>query len=240
MPRLALVATLLLSCGPEPIVDPPTSRSEQYIRDDTHTRWVFEVDAVGARALRPDTAAAVVDVLSGLVDKPDGIAFVADGRLEGQLLWDTESLQTVAEQSFDDAQPAGTITTHLMLLDGSSPDGSALAVAWEQTHIALFTDVLLGFCDTGGGGQGERVCDAAEIGTLTHEIGHVLGLVNLGAPMQQDHEDPEHPAHDVNPDCIMYWEYEREGMVGHAQSELPALGFDTDCQDDIEAIRVSR
>jgi hypothetical protein len=45
--------------------------------------------------------------------------------------------------------------------------------------------------------------------TLIHEIGHAVGLVNAGVPMVEDHEDEEHPGHDVSDECLMYWQNEQ-------------------------------
>ncbi|MAQ17938.1 MAG: hypothetical protein CMN30_24460 [Sandaracinus sp.] len=42
----------------------------------------------------------------------------------------------------------------------------------------------------------------------THEAGHVIGLVNTGIPMVEDHEDPDHPGHTTDEDGVMYWAYE--------------------------------
>lgn len=50
------------------------------------------------------------------------------------------------------------------------------------------------------------LASSLEQSTLVHEIGHVLGLVDLGLPMAAPHADPAHGGHCSNPDCVMYWE----------------------------------
>ncbi|HNO59701.1 MAG TPA: hypothetical protein PKH44_03630, partial [Plasticicumulans sp.] len=42
-----------------------------------------------------------------------------------------------------------------------------------------------------------------EAAVAVHEAGHTLGLVDLGTPMVNPHEDPA-GAHDVSPSCVMY------------------------------------
>lgn len=42
-----------------------------------------------------------------------------------------------------------------------------------------------------------------ETATLNHEFGHLFGLVNLGSPMVNDHEDPEARRHCNVPGCLM-------------------------------------
>ena len=44
-----------------------------------------------------------------------------------------------------------------------------------------------------------------EQSTLVHEMGHALGLVNTGLPMDVAHQDTAHGPHCNNPDCVMYW-----------------------------------
>ena len=127
-----------------------------------------------------------------------------------------------------------------MLLDGTYTTPNVLGVAWEHTHVVLFTDAIVSFCAFGPG-DADRVCPLVERGVLLHEIGHILGLVNTGLPMVTDHEDPDNSYHDVDSDCIMYWAYERDGIVQYVQnqwSNAPDLGFDESCQDDIAAIRL--
>ena len=46
-----------------------------------------------------------------------------------------------------------------------------------------------------------------ENSVLVHEVGHLLGLVNLyQSPV--DHEDPDHPGHSNNDESVMYWAIE--------------------------------
>jgi hypothetical protein len=43
-----------------------------------------------------------------------------------------------------------------------------------------------------------------ESNVLKHEMGHLLGLVNVGSPLQSDHKDHKNGKHCANPDCLMY------------------------------------
>jgi hypothetical protein len=103
-------------------------------------------------------------------------------------------------------------------------------------------------CETDAGdtlrrrGLVERVCNETELIIWTHEVGHVLGLVNFGLPMVEDHEDPDHEYHDHNEDCVMHWAFERRQAfekIGDRfiDDEDVSLGFDEACLADIEAVR---
>ncbi|RME52706.1 MAG: hypothetical protein D6795_06390, partial [Deltaproteobacteria bacterium] len=70
--------------------------------------------------------------------------------------------------------------------------------------------------------------------TLDHEFGHLIGLVNSGIGMVTPHEDPDHPAHDVNPHCIMYFANNGSNVISILETgEIPF--FDDNCLRDIAA-----
>lgn len=59
-----------------------------------------------------------------------------------------------------------------------------------------------------------------EQSTLTHEIGHALGLVNNGVPLTSQHHDEENGAHCTNKDCVMYWSNGGGNVVEFVQPYL--------------------
>jgi hypothetical protein len=90
-------------------------------------------------------------------------------------------------------------------------------------------------------GLTETLCERTEALLLQHEVGHVLGLVNFGLPLQSPHQDPRHGPHDIDPACIMYWSYDGLDLVTAAVAELvsgaPAVAFDDACLADLAAAR---
>lgn len=67
---------------------------------------------------------------------------------------------------------------------------------------------------------------------LTHEIGHLLGLVNTGTAMQEAHTDTAHEQHCKNPDCVMYWSMSVQPEFGPLmQRGIPCL--DSACMRDL-------
>lgn len=65
--------------------------------------------------------------------------------------------------------------------------------------VFVFKDVVT---SVGGDPVSQRY---VEQGTVVHEVGHAIGLVNLGLPMVTDHEDGSHVHHTTDTDCVMYW-----------------------------------
>ena len=233
--------------------DSPDSRDRvvEYLQADPYPRLVVEVDAVAGLGLVPEVVDPLVLALERLVDKPGGIEVVLDATLpasEPDKHWSFAELDALAERHFDLAVPADTVKIHVLVLDGSyhDDDGELLGLAWAHRHVALFQVGIVGACASGRGGKGlaSNACRSAELGVLAHELGHVLGLVDNGAPMIVDHEDPEHPHHTADPDCLMYWAYERRAVVSKIQDELDAgtpaeevLGFCPPSLADLAAAR---
>ncbi len=223
---LALLAGLL-GCG----AAKPDDRElvAGYLRPDPYPRLVVELDAVEGLALADDVVGPLLLALDGLVDKPGGIELVVDDSLPASAGrdWTFAELEQLAEQTFDLEVEPDTIKIHVLLLDGSyheSDGDELLGLAWGHRHAALFQLGIQAACSTGNGGKGlsSKSCRSAELGVLAHEIGHVIGLVNNGVPMVEDHEDPEHPNHTRDSDCLMYWAYERRAVVTKIQDAIDA------------------
>ncbi|WII72152.1 hypothetical protein QJS83_16945 [Bdellovibrio sp. 22V] len=81
-------------------------------------------------------------------------------------------------------------------------DGNANILGVHFTgypFVFVFKDVVT---SVGGDPVSQRY---VEQGTVVHEVGHAIGLVNLGLPMATDHEDQSHVHHTTDSDCVMYW-----------------------------------
>ncbi len=251
--RIESIAALLLAgCTADPgavLGDggaPPASRVERYIRSDTDTRLVIEVDAVPGAEPRASVESDLVSRLSALLDKPDGITVVHGDPLTSRgadHAWTVQELQALGDESFADDSPPGTITMHVMWVDGhdagDTDTGATLGLAWSNTHVAMYHDTIEANC--GGLVLREQVCATSQLLILLHEIGHTIGLVDNGLPMTTAHKDSAHGAHDTNDQCIMYWAFEGQGGIDVIRNRVTGGGsmidFDDACLADIAALR---
>ena len=126
------------------------------------------------------------------------------------------------------AQGSDTAVIHLLYLDGTYTDDGALGVAVRADTVAIFPDQL------------DRVASPfvsrsrIERAVATHELGHVLGLVDLY--LDEGRDDPEHAGHSMNPRSVMYWAVESD-LVGQVLGGPPPVAFDAADEADLRAIR---
>ena len=109
-------------------------------------------------------------------------------------------------------------------VDYTTPD--VAGISYWNTSIAIFEKSIQ--AKTGGITQASRV--KVESGTLMHEMGHLLGLVNTGTPMVKAHEDAAHGQHCSNTGCLMYYAIQTSGLM-NTNNTVPAL--DADCVNDL-------
>ena len=229
------------------------SRIAQYIRSTQFAKLVVEVDSVPGSEPRVTAETDVVALLNQLLDKPAGIEAVRDGVIASRgvdYAWTDSELFELAEQTFDLSVSIETVKMHTMFVDGhsarDSDDGVILGLAWNNTHLVMFKQTIESIC---AGPQTpeairEQLCRNAEFSIWVHETGHLLGLVNAGLPMVEDHHDAEHSAHDINEECVMYWAYEGGALIDSMRQKLMGgdvepLDFDDKCLADIAAVRDS-
>lgn len=112
---------------------------------------------------------------------------------------------------------------HVMYLDGAADPSLGdhlLGVAFGATSLALFPDAI----SSAVGGPGLRALEV-ERWTLVHEAGHLLGLVNLGAPQVIVHESAWSRGHCDQPGCVMRF-----------SADERATDFCPRCKDDLRVI----
>ncbi len=230
----------------------PESLVEDYLRSDDYGALVLEIDSVPGHAPRPGAVDALVATIESLVDKPDGVTATLDGELASlgaDHAYTHGDLAAMEEASRDLVVPPGTVKIHVLFVDGHADSDTSsskvLGRAYGNEWIVMFEATIEDGCASSSIGDlfREELCERAQEIVWTHEMGHVFGLVDNGAPMLVDHRDDAHGAHDDDEECLMYWAVDSEAaldllaarIVPGATDPLPT--FDQECLDDLAAIR---
>jgi hypothetical protein len=224
-------------------------RLQRYLLHDTDRSVRFELDAVTGLGPYASSTEYLSELVGRLLNKPDGVSFEADESLPPQgegFEWSFEALDAYARAHAEDDSD-GPVTIHVLFVDGryvaEGNAGTVLGLAWGQRFIALFQEQLRAGCSGGLlGGLQDDTCEVAERNVWAHEIGHVIGLVDNGVPIQSAHRDAEHGAHDVSDACVMYWAYEGPALFDTLLTRFnagqsPDIDFCENCWADLAAAR---
>ncbi|MBT8317721.1 MAG: membrane metalloprotease [Lutibacter sp.] len=122
-----------------------------------------------------------------------------------------------------------------LFLNGNSSSntdtGVVLGTAYRNTSFVMFEETIHSFSDS----PFEPSREVLESTVMLHEFCHLLGLVNIGTNMVEDHQDTEHGAHCTDQNCLMYYQVEngksiKDMIVGGAMPQL-----DLFCLEDLKA-----
>jgi len=242
MKKLLLPAALILflfSCKKEANTNPetlPNSYSDQalgksandMLSDVKYTTLNIQVQYMPGYELEATTITNLTSYLSGICNKPGGIN-ITQTQIAANGHTFTVDSAAITERINRTAYTSGNaIAVYILVTDGFDTSLSTLGFAYRNTSICLFGKDI--FTNSGGFAQVSRV--ALETSVLDHEFGHILGLVNLGSPMQVFHQDTVHSNHCNNPHCLMYYAIDTHSGL-HGMNTVPVL--DSNCLNDLRA-----
>jgi hypothetical protein len=165
-----------------------------------------------------------------LINKPGGIhisqrAIPASGKTV-MTLAEIRELEKNTRTVFSSGSSLGVF---ILYTDCAYSEANTLGVAHKNTSIAVFGKTV----HDNSGGVNQPSLAKLETLTMEHEYGHLLGLVNLGSPMQVDHKDPA-TNHCNNSTCLMYYETQ-VGQMGGILISGPVPTLDVNCRNDLKA-----
>lgn len=119
---------------------------------------------------------------------------------------------------------------NFLYVDAAYTETNVLGLAYRNTSVCIIGKTI--HDNSGGVGQVSRT--KLETNVLEHEVGHLLGLVDLGSAMQTNHKDATHGNHCTNTNCLMYYTSETTDALGFLLTgSTPVL--DADCHSDLHA-----
>jgi len=123
----------------------------------------------------------------------------------------------------------GNAVIRVLFLVGRYSDGaSALGVAVRGDTFAVFPDQIRRAASPLASPS------LVEAAVVTHEVGHLLGLVDLY--IDRNREDRDHPGHSSNSGSVMFWAIESD-VVTTVLGGPPPVDFDSADRADLAAIR---
>ena len=230
----------LFSCKKESNTNPetlPNSYSDQALGKSAndllsgakYTTLNIQVQYMPGYELETATITNLTNYLNGICNKPGGINITQTQIAANDNTFTVDSA-AITERINRTAYTSGsTIAVYILVTDGYDTSQATLGFAYRNTSICLFGKDI--FTNSGGLLQVSRV--ALETSVLEHEFGHILGLVNLGSPMQVFHQDTVHGNHCNNAHCLMYYAIDTHDALPGMSNTVPVL--DSNCLNDLRA-----
>lgn len=217
--------------GPEPApsagqVGPVGSLGPRYLRPAESERVLIQVLVQEGAAPQPRVPERIRSVLAQLSGKPVSVATAAIAG--GPRSWTGDELRALADGSSPPQTPEQAVLTLLYLRGGFADNERAVGVAVRGDVAAVFAERVT----EASGVFGDR--DAVEDAVSMHEVGHLLGLVDL--VVDTGRADPEHPGHSPNEGSVMYYAVEST-LLGSILAGGPPRDFDRDDLDELARIR---
>lgn len=123
-----------------------------------------------------------------------------------------------------------TLGIFVLVTEGDYYQKDILGVAYKNTSLALFDGIISANSD--GVGQPSRTTMLSTV--IKHELGHLLGLVDAGSEMQNDHLDEAHGKHCDNQQCLMHYKMQTKDILSVLTGDMiPVL--DANCEADLKA-----
>jgi hypothetical protein len=217
--------------------------------------WSTPAGYAGPTILNAGRITVELDHPAGLAPHPDAVARL-DARIEDltgqqvQVTVDEEAIASPAKATLTDVAAlerrhrdsahsgGGAAGLYILYLGGEyAEDAGVLGAAYLGYSVVVFRAVIgkagtprpNGEC---AGIIGPTPCEV-ERAVLVHEVGHLLGLVNINHDSKQDHWDEKQGHHCADQRCVMFWQIE----VGGPLAGPPPDEFDPRCKADIAQIR---
>lgn len=215
--------------GDDGRLGPPGAYARALLRPAPVTSITLEVIVQSGTQLRSGTVALVEDVFEESAAKDVFVATrtASDGAPAGA--WDERAITAFADRHAQEtASGSRAVVRFLALKGGFAADDNAIGVAVRGDVFALFVDKI--------NGAATPLVDATTIeqAVAVHEVGHLLGLVDIA--LDRNRDDPDHPFHSRNRGSVMFWAIETD-LVGQILSGPPPRTFDRDDRDDLAALR---
>jgi hypothetical protein len=197
------------------------------LRPTPATRIVVDVMQQSGAAPPDRVLTHAVEVLSQVTGKPisRGAAIALPG---GATDHSAAEIRDLADRHGTAQSPTQAVI-HLLFLKGTfQGDESVLGIAVRGDTAAVMDDQVRN--------SASPLASRATIedAVTEHELGHLLGLVDL--VLQTGRGDPEHPGHSTNRNSVMYWAVESD-LVSQVLGGPPPVDFDDADRADLATIR---
>lgn len=210
--------------GPRPV------KAHDFLASSSYDNLIIE--ACFMEGYKPSDAAIeqVRSFLNARMNKPAGISI--EQRMitsPGETRYTLSEIEAIEKKNRTRWTNGRTLTVFVLFTDGDFSDNAqVLGMAYGATSIVIFEHTVKDV----SGDIGQPPVSSLETTILEHEFGHLMGLVDNGSKMIQDHAS--NGKHCNVQDCLMYYAVETTDIVSNLLGgNIPKL--DAKCLEDLRA-----
>jgi hypothetical protein len=219
----------------DPAIKNRSVRPADFLSDATYKSLTVEIVYVEGFQPTASTVQNLKAFLTARLNKPTGINIVQRAvPSSGATVMTADFLRELELEYRTENTGGSNITAYFYFSDAdyasNSGNSKTLGVAYDYSSMAVFDKSVREF----SGGAGKPSITTLQTTVIFHEFAHILGLVNNGTQMQQQHQDESHEGHCTSQDCLMYYLAETSGIAANLfGGTVPSL--DANCLADLKA-----
>ncbi len=189
--------------------------AEDLLSDDIYPKLNVELVYFGLYKPSEESITNLRTFLIERLNKPTSINIIETSIAEPQgAPFNTEEIKAIEDVNRTEYTDGDTISIYIFFSNGKSSNDSnttvTLGSAYFNTSIVIYQKTILDIVNT----DPDISLVNLETTTIHHELGHLLGLVNLqDDDIHMDHEDLGHRKHCIIEDCLMYFESNTRSAV---------------------------
>lgn len=210
---------------------PVGASANELLASSKYSSLIIEVQYM--TGFQPDAAALnhLQNTLGSILNKPAGITIVTrEIPASTNQNLSVNDIINIEKNNRTAFTTNSQLAVYVLFTNGNYTNPNVLGIAYKNTSVVLFGKKIND--NSGGIGQASRTKLVATVSE--HEIGHLMGLVDLGSPMQTGHKDAAHDSHCNDNNCLMYYASETTDIFGILiTGNIPA--FDVNCRADLRA-----
>lgn len=211
----------------------PGHANEAFIMDILYDQLVVEIQYMPGSKPNETSLSNLQDFLDQHLDK-SSITILNPSEIPsgGQDSYTATDVRSLEDQYREEFTNGSTLAAYVLFLDGEFETENVLGIAYYNTSTAYFHETI----DRISGGIGQPSRTQIESTVFAHEFGHLMGLVNNGTEMNENHHDEENGAHCNVEDCLMYFSVQTTDFFANLfDGSVPEL--DDFCVADVEAVK---
>lgn len=238
-----LLCILFYSCSDSSVTDTetefnyeheknPGSSAVDFLSDEQFTGLVVEIDYMEGHA---PTEQALDNLQTFLQERLNKTSITILDPTEippgGQQSYTANEVRGLEKEHRNEYSDENALAAYFIFLDGEYDTSNVLGIAYYNTSMALFGETIRSV--SGGVGQPSR--RMIETTVMQHEVGHLLGLVDNGIEMQDEHKDHGNGSHCDNDSCLMYYAVQTTNFFVNLTEGGRVPELDEFCIADLQA-----